>query len=419
MSIKPNARAQILVKLLKSHISTSDKAAFLKQCGDVFNFARAAEPSNDDGWEAFRDAEVLESLLVIASTLDLRDVAAITLLEAVLIHLRTVFLDSNTTALICSHPRMKAALLNHMPQIIASTHDALQNSHIPEDAQPASMRESALTIAGALLMTPTFKEDEPFLQSLDKDYVLYILFETYIISEPTPDAIPLAYGTSILSSYFKTGDFNNEAIGRVLEHHTPESIARRSLDLFEIDALGLDSMLWGAMYFMLSVNHSPKMHRPLAEAGVHIAMIQRYWRWIASKRRTEEDMCSLARTVATATNSFLRTLEGDEYVELKKLVISQMVRQAEFMFVLGRTLLGKTSFESASGDVLYIGNCIKEAVEGDTDFMNDDMKPAYMHCFRCLEDFMYSAPHKQDDQKGRSFPYEPDKDQPDFTSAIE
>lgn len=51
--------------------------------------------------------------------------------------------------------------------------------------------------------------------------------------------------------------------------------------------------------------------------------------------------------------------------------------------------------------------------------MNADMKPAYMHCFKCLEDFMYSAPHKQDDQKGRAFPYEPDKDQPDFTSAIE
>ncbi|KAG8940856.1 hypothetical protein FRC00_012745 [Tulasnella sp. 408] len=280
MSIKPSARAQILVKVLKSHISTSDKAAFLKQCGDVFNFARAAEPANDDGWEAFRDAEVLDSLLVIASTLDLRDVAAITLLEAVLMHLRTVFLDPNTTAMICSHPRMKAALLNHMPQIIASTHDALQTSHIPEDAQPASMRESALTIAGALLMSPTFKEDEPL-----------------------PDAIPLIHGTNILSSYFKTGDFDNEAIERVLEHHTPENIARRSRELFEIDAPSVDPMLFGAIRFMLAVNQSPRMHRSLAEAGVHISMIQRYWRWIASKKRSEEDMCSLARAVATATNS--------------------------------------------------------------------------------------------------------------------
>ncbi|KIO32226.1 hypothetical protein M407DRAFT_18796 [Tulasnella calospora MUT 4182] len=419
MSIKPNTRAQILVKILRGHVSVSDKTLVIKQCGDVFHFARITEPVDDDSWEAFRDAEVLDSLLEISSTLDLIDVAAITLLEAVLRHLRTVFLNPITTTMICSHPRMNAILLKYMPQIIASTYDALQTSNIPEDAQSASIRESALTIVGALLMSSTFKEDETFLKSLDKDYVLQILFETYIISKPMPEAIPLKYGTAILSSYFKDGNFDNEAIERVLEHHTAEKIAQRSLDLFKIDLLSMDSMLSGALHFLLSVNHSPKMHRPLVEAGVHLSMIQRYWRWIASKRRSEEEMCSFARAMATATNSFLRALEGDEHIELKNRVISQMVRQAEFMFVLGRTLLSKISFESASNDVLYIGRCIAEAVSGDTDFMNEEMKLAYMHCFRCLEDFIYSAPHKQDDQKGRSFLYESDKDQPDFTPAIQ
>lgn len=50
--------------------------------------------------------------------------------------------------------------------------------------------------------------------------------------------------------------------------------------------------------------------------------------------------------------------------------------------------------------------------------MDSDMKTTYMHCFKCLDDFMYSAPHK-DENRGKSPLYEPDKEQPDFTPAIQ
>ncbi|KAG8920554.1 hypothetical protein FRC01_000701, partial [Tulasnella sp. 417] len=307
-------RAQVLVKILRSHISPFDKVGFLKQCSDVFNFAHAPAPHSDPSWDAFKGAEVLESLLIIGSTLNLRDVGPV---------------------------------------------------------------------------------------------------------EPSPDAIPLPYGTTILAFYFEDRHVDNERMERVLEPHTTETIIRRSLDLFKIEALGADSMLVGAIHFLLAVSQSQRMRRPLVEGGVHMYMIQRYWGWIASKKHSEEDMCMCARAIAIATKSLLRALEGDEHIELKARMISEMVRQAEFVFLLGRTLLSKTSFASVSGAVCHIGHCIAEAFSDDADFMNTDMKQAYMHCYRCLEDFMYSAPHKQDDQKGRTSLYEHEKEQPDFTPAIQ
>ncbi|KAG8956345.1 hypothetical protein FRC04_004425 [Tulasnella sp. 424] len=319
--------------------------------------------------------------------------------------------------LISSHPRMKAALLNHMPHVVATAHRASPTARSSEDTQLASIRMSTLIVIGALLKTEAFKDDEEFLRSLDREKVLSVLLETYITSQPIPDAIQLGYGTTILSSYLRDGVFDNTAIEGILEHHTTEDVARRCLELFASDTLSVDPMSFGPIHIMLCANHSPKMHRPLIEAGAHKLTIERYWRWIASKKRNEEDMCSSARDMATAINSLLRSLEGKEYTDLKNRVVKEM-DPTELMLLLGRTLLGKTSFESTSGDVLSIGRCIADALSNDRKFMDSDMKTAYMHCCKCLDDFMYSAPHK-DENRGKSPSYEPDKEQPDFTPAIQ
>lgn len=66
----PDSQAHLLVKLLKSSISTAEKAAILPKFGQIFSFAQLAKPGDDQNWEAFRDAEVLDSLLLLVSNID-------------------------------------------------------------------------------------------------------------------------------------------------------------------------------------------------------------------------------------------------------------------------------------------------------------------------------------------------------------
>ncbi|KAG8950491.1 hypothetical protein FRC04_007506 [Tulasnella sp. 424] len=376
--------------------------------------------SQYEDWEAFRDAEVLDCFLLLVSDLDLNSTIAMNPLGVVLNHFKNLFICPSVAIKISSYPRMKVALSNHMSHVVATVHRARQTAQNSEDVQLASIQISTLIVIGALLKTQVFKDDEGFLLSLDREKVLSILFETYITSEPTPDAIHLGYGTTILTSYFKNGVFDNTAIDEILEHHTTEDVARRCLELFESESLSLDSPPFGSMHFMLCANHSPKMHRPLVEAGALGLITEMYWRWVALKRRNEEDMCLYARAMTRVVTLLLRSLEGEEYTGLKNRVVSEMVRQTELILFLGRTLLGR-SFESASGDVLYIGRCIADAISNDRHLMDSDIKAAWMHCFKCLDDFIlvYPAPYK-DNHEGGSPLYEPDKEpQPDFKPAIQ
>ncbi|KAG8975187.1 hypothetical protein FRC05_006355 [Tulasnella sp. 425] len=253
--------------------------------------------SQYEDWEAFRDAEVLDCFLLLVSDLDLNSTIAMNPLGVVLNHFKNLFICPSVAIKISSYPRMKVALSNHMSHVVATVHRARQTAQNSEDVQLASIQISTLIVIGALLKTQVFKDDEGFLLSLDREKVLSILFETYITSEPTPDAIHLGYGTTILTSYFKNGVFDNTAIDEILEHHTTEDVARRCLELFESESLSLDSPPFGSMHFMLCANHSPKMHRPLVEAGALGLITEMYWRWVALKRRNEEDMCLYARAM--------------------------------------------------------------------------------------------------------------------------
>lgn len=74
MTTTPDSQAQLLVKLLKSPVSTAEKVPFLLKFGHIFSFAQLPKPGDDQNWEAFRDAEVLDSLLLLVPNIDANDV---------------------------------------------------------------------------------------------------------------------------------------------------------------------------------------------------------------------------------------------------------------------------------------------------------------------------------------------------------
>lgn len=137
--------------------------------------------------------------------------------------------------------------------------------------------------------------------SMNRERLFDLLYHLYFDKGTPQDVKVVKLCTAIWTSYSQYGDFRNEAASRAVGKYGPRVIAARCLESFEDDQYSEGSTFLACCQMLLFVHNAPAVRKAICEAGVHTAMLKRYWTWIRSDVHTSDDMAIFSRCVTKIT----------------------------------------------------------------------------------------------------------------------
>ena len=153
---------------------------------------------------------------------------------------------------------------------------------------------------------------------INRDDVLVIAFDMYVdpasVLTPTAfsllgylffdlsskDAVDLDTKTLLRASV----NVKTPAVDELLSRVSEETLARRCVTVLQSDMYSGEGRLLGTGGFLMFLNGSERMPTPCIKAGVHIAIMKRYWGWMRDKP-SMDIMCSNSRIVIIAIAMFV------------------------------------------------------------------------------------------------------------------
>lgn len=89
-------------------------------------------------------------------------------------------------------------------------------------------------------------------------------------------------------------------VGKLLDKYGPDGVVRGCLRAFEEDALNENNSHFASTFMYIWMQQDDGLQRRMVEAGVHLALLRRYWKWARAVRRPSAQLALIATIFCNA-----------------------------------------------------------------------------------------------------------------------